>query len=32
VFSIGRDLEDVQVGMRALEGRLGRVVGIRRVD
>jgi hypothetical protein len=32
VCDIGRDLEDVQHGIRAMEGRLGRVVGVRRVD
>jgi hypothetical protein len=31
VCNIGRDLEDMQQGMYALEGRLSRVVGIRRV-
>jgi hypothetical protein len=32
VCNIGRDLEDMQQGMHALEGRLSRVVGVRRVD
>jgi len=32
VGDIGRDLEDVWEGIRAMEGRLGRVVGVRRVD
>jgi hypothetical protein len=32
VSDIGRDLEDMQQGIRAMEWRLGRVVGIRRVD
>jgi hypothetical protein len=32
VCNIGRDLEDMQQGIHTLEGRLGRVVGIRRVD
>lgn len=27
-----RDLEDVRESLRALEGRLSRVVGVRRVD
>jgi hypothetical protein len=32
VCNIGRDLDDMQQGMQALEGRLSRVVGIRRVS
>jgi hypothetical protein len=32
VCNLGRDLEDMQQGMHALEGRLSRVVGVRRVD
>jgi hypothetical protein len=32
VCNIGRDLEDMQQGMYALEGRLSRVVGVRRVE
>lgn len=32
VSNIGRDLEDMHYGMQALEGRLSRVVGVRRVD
>lgn len=32
VCNIGRDLEDMKMGMHALEGRLGRVVGVRRVE
>jgi hypothetical protein len=32
VCNIGRDLEDMQQGMHALEGRLSRVVGVRRVE
>jgi hypothetical protein len=32
VCNIGRDLEDMQQGLNALEGRLSRVVGVRRVD
>ncbi|KAH7390931.1 hypothetical protein DE146DRAFT_758372 [Phaeosphaeria sp. MPI-PUGE-AT-0046c] len=32
VCNIGKDLEDMQYGMQALEGRLSRVVGVRRVD
>lgn len=32
VSNIGRDLEDMQQTMYALEGRLNRVVGVRRVD
>jgi hypothetical protein len=31
VCNLGRDLEDMQQGMHALEGRLSRVVGVRRV-
>lgn len=32
VSNIGRDLEDVQETLYALEGRLNRVVGVRRVE
>lgn len=32
VSNIGRDLEDMQETMLALEGRLNRVVGVRRVE
>lgn len=32
VCNIGRDLEDMQYGVQALEGRLSRVVGVRRVN
>jgi hypothetical protein len=32
VCNIGRDLEDIQHDIHALEGRLSRVVGVRRVD
>lgn len=32
VFNIGKDLEDMQHSMYALEGRLNRVVGVRRVE
>jgi len=32
VSNIGRDLEDMQHSMYALEARLNRVVGVRRVE
>ncbi|KAH7138614.1 hypothetical protein B0J11DRAFT_610129 [Dendryphion nanum] len=32
ISDIGRDLEDMREGMAMLEGRLSRVVGVRRVD
>lgn len=32
VMDVGRDLEDVRAGVMAMEGRLSRVVGVRRVD
>lgn len=32
VCHLGEDLEDLRRGMDGVEGRLGRVVGVRRVD